>query len=160
MSAERFMRVALEQAAAAAALGEVPVGAVVVHGGEVIARAHNRRLLDADPTAHAELLAMRAAAATLGDYRLEGCDVYVTLEPCPMCAGAMVLGRVRSCTYGCADTRAGFLGSLADLSQDARLNHRFPVTGGVLEGECADQLRAFFRALRAQKRAARATGQG
>ena len=142
------MRAALDQAAAAAALGEVPVGSVVVHQGEIVAAAHNRRLLDADPTAHAELLAMRQAAGRLGDWRLEGCEVYVTLEPCPMCAGAMVLARIDRCIYGCADPKGGFLGTLADLSQVPGLNHHFPVTRGVLQEPCSRALKDFFRALR------------
>lgn len=132
----------------AASLGEVPVGAVVVHDGELIARAHNRRLLDSDPSAHAELVAMRRAARLLGDFRLEGCTVYVTLEPCPMCAGAMVLSRIRRCVYGCGDPKGGFLGSLADLSRFPGLNHSFEVLGGVAGEECSEELRSFFRELR------------
>ena len=151
-----FMQQALDLAAQAAAVGEVPVGSVVVMDGAVIAAAHNRRELDQDPCAHAELIAMRQAAAALGSWRLEGCTVYVTLEPCAMCAGAMVLARIDRCVYGCPDPKGGFLGTLGDLSQHDALNHRFPVTAGVLGEECADALRSFFRALRAQKRAERA----
>lgn len=147
-----FMEEALVEAAVAAAQGEVPVGAVVVHGDRIIARGHNRRSLDPDPTAHAELLAMRAAAAELGDWRLEGCRVYVTLEPCPMCAGAMVLARIERCIYGCADPKGGFLGTLEDLSQHPGLNHRFAVTPGVLADRSSAALRDFFRSLRAEKR--------
>ena len=158
-SHQRFMLEALAEARVAAALGEVPVGAVVVANGEVLARAHNRRLLDKDPTAHAELLAMRAAAALLGDWRLDACTVYVTLEPCPMCAGAMVLGRVSACVYGCADPKGGFLGTLADLSAHPGLNHRFPVVAGVESEACAGILRAFFRDLRmVRRRAAGSSG--
>lgn len=150
-----FMREAILEAHKASLVGEVPVGAVVVFNGEIIARAHNRRSIDHDPTAHAELIAMRDAAKAVGDWRLEGCTVYVTLEPCPMCAGAMVLGRVARCVYGCVDPKAGYMGSLADLSCDERLNHRFPVTPGVLAEECGDLLRSFFRNIRRIKKAAR-----
>ena len=106
-------------------MGEVPIGAVVVRDGAVLARAHNRREIDRDPTAHAELLALRQAAGTLGDWRLDGAIVYVTLEPCAMCAGAMVLARIAACVYACPDPKGGFLGTLGDLSQVAGLNHRF-----------------------------------
>ena len=149
------MRAAIVEAQKAPAVGEVPVGAVVVYEGRVIARAHNRRNLDHDPSGHAELIAMREAAKVLGDWRLEGCTVYVTLEPCPMCAGAMVLGRIARCVYGCDDPKAGFMGSLEDLSRDERLNHSFPVHAGVLHEECGDLLRRFFRELRQKKKAAR-----
>ena len=132
----------------AAGLGEVPVGAVVVRDGEVVARGHNLRETHQDPTAHAELLAVRRAAEALGSWRLEGCTVYVTLEPCAMCAGAMVLARVDRCVYGCADPKGGFLGTLADLSRWPGLNHTFEVVPGVLEAECGALLRGFFRDLR------------
>lgn len=147
---ERFMEAALAQADLAAPLGEVPVGAVVVREGRVIAAAHNRRELDQDPTAHAELLAMRYAARELGTWRLDGCTVYVTLEPCPMCSGAMVLSRIAACVYGCSDPKGGFLGTLADLSAFPGLNHRFSVVGGVLATPCSARLKDFFRALRAR----------
>jgi tRNA(adenine34) deaminase len=146
-----FMKQALAQARVAASVGEVPVGAVVVREDNVIAAAHNRRSLDNDPTAHAELLAMRQAAQHLGDWRLEGCTVFVTLEPCPMCAGAMVLSRIDRCVFGCADPKGGFLGTLADLSNHAGLNHRFAVTGGVEAEAAAGELKGFFRALRDRK---------
>jgi len=149
---QTHMAHALALAQDAASVREVPVGAVVVCDGKVIAAAHNRRELDQDPTAHAELIAMRMAAEVLGSWRLEGCTVYVTLEPCPMCAGAMVLSRIERCVYGCTDPKGGFLGTLGDLSQDPRLNHRFEVTPGVMADECADALRSFFRALRAEKK--------
>jgi len=145
---ERYMRQALALGEAAAAIGEVPVGAVVVHQGEVIASAHNLRERDQDPAAHAELLAIRAAAKVLGSWRLEECTVYVTLEPCPMCAGLMVQSRVHQCVYGCTDPKGGFLGTLADLSAFPGLNHHFDVVGGILAPECSEQLRAFFRSLR------------
>lgn len=152
---ERFMRLALEEADLAAAEGEVPIGAVVVCGGRVVARAHNRRENDADPSAHAEFSAMVAAARALGRWRLTGCTVYVTLEPCLMCAGLMVNARVDRCVYGAADPKGGALGTLYDVSHDERLNHEFEVTSGVLADQAAEQLRAFFRARRAARRAAR-----
>ena len=148
---QRFMDLALAQAVLAAEMGEVPVGAVVVHEGKIIAQAHNRREVDADPTAHAELIAMRDAAQTLGDWRLEECTVYVTLEPCAMCAGLMVNARVARCVYAATDPRGGFLGTLGDLSSHAVLNHRFEVTSGVRADEAADALRSFFRRVRAKK---------
>lgn len=150
---ERFMREALVEAHAAAAEGEVPIGAVVVYEGEIIARAHNRRELDEDPSAHAEFSAMVAAARALGRWRLTGCTVYVTLEPCVMCAGLMVNARVTRCVYGAVDPKAGALGSLYQLNADRRLNHAFAVTAGVLSDECAGVLKAFFAELRGEGRA-------
>ena len=141
---ERFMCEALVEAHAAAAEGEVPIGAVVVYEGEIIARAHNRRELDEDPSAHAEFSAMVAAARALGRWRLTGCTVYVTLEPCVMCAGLMVNARVTRCVYGAADPKAGALGSLYQLNADRRLNHAFEVTAGVLSNECTGVLKAFL----------------
>ena len=138
--------------AAAAAMGEVPVGAVVVRNGEVLARAHNRREIDGDPTAHAELLAIQQAADAIGDWRLEECTVYVTLEPCAMCAGLMVNSRIERCVYGTPDPRGGFLGTLGDLSQNPELNHRFEVVAGVGAEEAAALLQGFFRAIREKKR--------
>ncbi len=145
------MREALAQAAAAAALGEVPVGAVVAVGGEIVARAHNRRELDGDPLAHAELLALRAAAAALGGWRLLGTTLCVTLEPCAMCAGALVVSRVGRLVYGAADPKSGFCGSLGDLVRDPRLNHRLEVEAGVLAEESAALLREFFAARRGDR---------
>jgi tRNA(adenine34) deaminase len=145
---EPYMRKALEVGAGAAARGEVPVGALVVRNGAVIATAGNLRETLHDPTAHAELLALRAAAEALGSWRLDGCVVYVTLEPCAMCAGAMVLARVHACVFGCRDPKGGFLGSLGDLSHWPGLNHRFDVVPGVLEADCSAALRRFFRDLR------------
>ncbi len=147
----RFMGLALREARAAAALGEVPVGAVVVVGGEVVASAHNRRELDGDPTAHAELLAVRRAAEARGHWRLHDATVYITLEPCPMCAGAMVNARVARVVFGAFDPKAGASGSLYRLLEDKRLNHRCEVRSGVLEGLCAAELTRFFRALRQGK---------
>lgn len=145
---EKFMREALAEARAAAAVGEVPIGAVVVCAGEIVARAHNRRELDQDPSAHAEFAALCAAAQALGRWRLSDCTVYVTLEPCCMCAGLMVNARVGRCVYGAADAKAGALGSLYDLNADSRLNHRFNVTAGVLADECRDVLSSYFAGLR------------
>lgn len=152
---EKYMAIALEEASLAAAEDEVPIGAVVVCDGEVVARAHNRRELDEDPSAHAEFKAMVDASRRLGRWRLTGCTVYVTLEPCLMCAGLMVNARVDRCVYGAPDPKGGALGTLYDVSHDPRLNHEFEVTSGVLRDECAAALRTFFRAKRAaRKRAA------
>ena len=145
---EKYMRMALDEADAAAAEGEVPIGAVVVCDGKVVAQAHNRREGDADPSAHAEFLAMTEASRVLGRWRLTGCTVYVTLEPCLMCAGLMVNARVDRCAYGAADPKGGALGTLYDVSCDPRLNHAFEVTPGVLADEAAERLRSFFRARR------------
>lgn len=145
---EKFMREALAEARAAAVVGEVPIGAVVVRDGEIVARAHNRRELDQNPSAHAEFAALCAAAQSLGRWRLSDCTVYVTLEPCCMCAGLMVNARVGRCVYGAADAKAGALGSLYDLNADSRLNHRFNVTAGVLADECRAVLSGYFAGLR------------
>ena len=142
------MREALAEAERAAAIGEVPIGAVVVRGGEVIGRGHNRRETDSDPLAHAELLAIREAARRMGGWRLTECVLYCTLEPCPMCAGALVNSRVERLVYGAADPKAGWCGTLGNLVQDPRLNHRLEVTAGVLAEESAALLRGFFAALR------------
>jgi tRNA(adenine34) deaminase len=146
---EELMRLALEQARAAAAAGDVPVGAVVVdEAGTVIGRGHNERESAGDPTAHAEVLAIRVAARDRGSWRLEGCTLVVTLEPCTMCAGASVLARVARVVYGADDPKAGAVGSLWDVVRDRRLNHRPEVTGGVRAEESATLLRTFFRAQR------------
>ncbi|MCL4078287.1 tRNA adenosine(34) deaminase TadA [Coriobacteriia bacterium Es71-Z0120] len=145
------MALALEEARAAADEGEVPIGAVVVCDGAVIARAHNRRETDEDPTAHAEMIAIREAARRLGRWRLSDCTVYVTLEPCPMCAGAMHQSRIDRLVFGAFDPKAGAVGTLYDLSSDERLNHRFSVTSGVLSDECAALLRQFFERLRQER---------
>ena len=149
------MMLALAEAAKAAEEGEVPIGAVVVCDGEVVAAAHNRRETDRDPSAHAEFSAMTAAAAALDRWRLTGCTVYVTLEPCLMCAGLMVNARVDRCVFGAPDPKGGAVGTLYDVSGDPRLNHAFEVRGGVLEEECAAMLRDFFRARRKAAKAAR-----
>ncbi len=144
----RFMRAALEEAARAARLGEVPVGAVVVVDDRIVASGHNRRESDRDPLAHAELLALREAARRLGSWRLSGATLYATLEPCAMCAGALVNSRVDRLVYGAADPKAGYCGSLGDLVRDPRLNHRLAVESGVLAEECGELLRGFFSELR------------
>lgn len=139
------MRLALDAARQAAGRGEVPVGAVVARGEEVLSVAANEREATGDPTAHAELLAIRRAAAVLGGWRLTGCTLYVTLEPCPMCAGAAHAARISRLVYATPDPKAGAAGTLYDIPRDARLNHTFPVTWGVLEEESAALLRAFFQ---------------
>jgi tRNA(adenine34) deaminase len=130
----------------------VPIGAVVVSGGAVVASGSNRRETDADPTAHAEMVAVREAARVLGRWRLSGCTVYVTLEPCPMCAGALHSARVDRCVFGATDPKAGAVGTLYDIASDERLNHRYEVTGGVLAEESSALLKAFFASLRAKGR--------
>jgi len=150
-----YMRLALEQAALARAAGEVPVGAVVVCEGEVVGRGFNRPIGAHDPTAHAEIAALRDAAARLGNYRLAGCDLYVTLEPCAMCAGAIQHARIRRLVWGAADPKTGACGSVVDLFAEIRLNHHATSTGGVLAAECAQLLQDFFAARRAQARATR-----
>ena len=147
---ERYMREALELAAQAAQAGEVPVGAVAVHAGEIIGRGFNRRELDRDPLAHAELFALREAARHLDAWRLTGVTLYVTLEPCAMCAGAMVQGRLTRLVFGASDPKAGACGTLYDLLQEPRHNHRVEYQGGVLAEACGEQLKTFFRALRAR----------
>jgi len=143
--AEQHMRAALREARKAADDGEVPVGAVVVHEGKIIGRAHNQRERLNDPTAHAEMIALTQAASALESWRLEGCDLYVTLEPCLMCAGALVNARVRKVHFGARDPKAGACGSLYQVGLDPRLNHRFDIEGGILEAECAALLQEFFR---------------
>lgn len=142
---EGYQRQVLALAAEAATWGDVPVGALVVHEGVVIGRGANRRELDADPVGHAEIVAMREAAKTLGRWRLTDCTLYVTLEPCAMCAGAMVQARMDRVVYGCADPKGGFAGSLANVASFPGATHRVEVVGGVLETECSEQLKAFFR---------------
>jgi tRNA(adenine34) deaminase len=141
---ERMMRLALEEARAAGAGGDVPVGAVIVRGDEILARAGNAREREQDPTAHAEILALRQASRAIGSWHLEGCALVVTLEPCAMCAGAVVLARLDRLVFGASDPKAGFAGSLGDLVRDGRLNHEVDVTVGVLAEECGEILRAFF----------------
>ena len=139
------MREALAEAHAAAEAGEVPIGAVAVIGGEIVGRGQNRVLRDVDPTAHAEMVAMRAAARALGNYRLVECELFVTLEPCAMCAGAMIHARLKRLIYGASDPKAGAAGSVLEVVNHPRLNHQMIVTSGVLDEECGDLLREFFR---------------
>jgi tRNA(adenine34) deaminase len=150
-SDERFMRDALGAARRALSHGDVPVGAAVVKDGLVIARGRNARERDGDPTAHAEIVAIRRAAKKLGSWRLSGCTLYVTLEPCAMCAGAMVLARLPRLVYGASDPKAGFTGSVGDLVRHPQLNHRVDVTAGVLAAECGRILVEFFGERRAKK---------
>lgn len=145
---ERMMALAIERAREAEGHGDVPIGAVIVHDDEVLAAAGNERELRADPTAHAELLAIRAAAEALGGWRLSGTTLYVTLEPCAMCAGAIVLARIPTVVFGAPDPKAGAAGSILDVLAEPALNHRPEVRGGVREDECAALLRAFFAARR------------
>ncbi len=146
----RWMDAAIEQARRAAEVDEVPIGAVILREGRILAASHNRRQLDADPTAHAELLAIRAAAAAVGDWRLAGCSLAVTLEPCAMCAGAIVLARLDRVIYGAADPKAGAVQSLYQLLGDDRLNHQPEVIAGVRAETCGRLLTDFFRAQRAK----------
>lgn len=147
---ERFMELALREAQHAYEQEEVPVGAIIVQDGIVIARAHNQRETLQDPTAHAEIIAISQAAAALGSWRLERCRLYVTLEPCAMCAGAIVLGRVESVVFGATDPKAGACGSLYEITTDVRLNHRAPTLGGILAGPCSSILTDFFKMQRAK----------
>jgi tRNA(adenine34) deaminase len=141
---ERFMRVAIEAAKIAEENGDVPIGAVIVFEGRLIGKAYNQREQLADPTAHAEIIALTQAAAALENWHLNGCTMYVTLEPCPMCAGALVLGRLDRLVYGCDDPKAGACKSLYNIVTDGRLNHRLEVTSGVLQEQCREQLQGFF----------------
>jgi tRNA(adenine34) deaminase len=144
------MRLALDEAAKALQYGDVPIGAIAVLDGQIIGRGHNRREADKDPTAHAEMIAIRQAAAAIGHWRLDGVTLYCTLEPCSMCAGAMVLARLPRLVYAAIDPKAGAAGSIVDLLRHSRLNHRVDVEGGLLADEAAEQIRAFFRGLRAR----------
>lgn len=156
---ERWMDEALAEASAAAVHDDVPIGAVVVRGegssAVVVGRGHNRREVDRDPTAHAEILAVREAARTVASWRLEGCTIVVTLEPCVMCAGALVLARLDRVVFGADDPKAGAVGALYDVPRDPRLNHRLEVVRGVRQDACAELLRGFFRDRRATARATR-----
>ncbi len=147
-----FMQEALLEAEAAARLGEVPIGAVIVTDGRIISRAHNLRETLQDPVAHAEMIAIRQAAEDLGSWRLLDSTLYVTLEPCTMCMGAVILARIPHLVFGCRDPRAGAVGSIYDFSVDERFNHRVEVTEGILVGECSELLTGFFRRLREQKK--------
>jgi len=141
---ERYMGVAIESAKIAEDNGDVPIGAVIVREGRIIAKAYNQREQLQDPTAHAEIIALTQAASAVENWHLEGCTIYVTLEPCCMCAGALVLSRMDRLVFGCRDPKAGACGSLYNIVTDERLNHRLEVTAGVLEGECSELLQGFF----------------
>jgi tRNA(adenine34) deaminase len=148
---QRFMRAAIDAAEIAEENGDVPIGAVIVCENRIIARAYNQREQLADPTAHAEIIALTQAAASFENWRLHGCTIYVTLEPCPMCAGALVLARLDRLVFGCEDPKTGACGSLYNIVEDKRLNHRLNVTSGVLAQECSGQLQSFFRQRRIEE---------
>lgn len=148
---EQYMRIALDQAKIAEENGDVPIGAVIIHNNTIIAKAYNQREQLQDPTAHAEIIALTQAAAALENWHLNGCTMYVTLEPCPMCAGALVLSRMDRLVYGCDDPKTGAVKSLYNIVQDSRLNHRLEVASGVLGEECRLQLQNFFEQKRANK---------
>ncbi len=152
MSDEQFMRAAMQEADKARKLDEVPIGAVIVHDGEIIAAGHNLRETSQTSLSHAELIAIEEANKKFRSWRLEDCTLYVTLEPCPMCAGAIVQSRVKRVVYGASDPKAGCAGTLMNLLQDERFNHQVELTSGVLEQECGDLLRDFFRALRDRRK--------
>ena len=147
---ERWMEEALRAAQRALEAGEVPVGAVVIHEGKVVGRGFNRNITDSDPTAHAEVVALREAGAAIGNHRLGDCDLFVTIEPCPMCAGALVHARIRRLVYGADDPKAGAVHSAMQVLNHPSANHKIEVRGGVLAGKCAELLQDFFRARRAQ----------
>jgi len=149
---QRFMKAAIQAAKIAEENGDVPIGAVIVYKDRIIGRAYNQREQLKDPTAHAEIIALTQAAAFLESWRLNDCTMYVTLEPCPMCAGALVLARIDRLVYGCDDPKAGACGSLYNIVTDERLNHRLEVTAGILEKECSEQLQNFFAHRREENR--------
>ena len=159
MASDAYMRLALEQARHAWDLGEVPVGAVVVKDGQVIATGYNQPIGQHDPTAHAEIVALRKAAEVLGNYRLPGCELYVTLEPCVMCSGAMMHARLARVVYGAADPKTGACGSVLNLFGQEQLNHHTEIVGGVMAEECGAMLKDFFAARRAAVAAARRAAQ-
>ena len=150
-----YMRAAIAEAELARARGEVPIGAVIVHDGQIIGRGHNLRETSNDPTSHAEMVAIRQAAAAIGHWRLLETTLYVTLEPCVMCMGAIILARIPRLVYACRDPRAGAVGSIYDFSSDERFNHKVEVTEGVLAEECSAVLSGFFQELRAGRKAAK-----
>lgn len=146
-----FMKEALQEAEKAKSIGEVPIGAVIVKNDEIIARAHNLREIDKDPTAHAEMLAIKKASEVVGGWRLSGCDLYVTIEPCPMCAGAIMLSRIDRLIIGAMDKKGGAAGSILNIPEDDRFNHVTKVVKGVLEDQCSLIMKEFFRELRNKK---------
>jgi len=145
MSDEDFMRAALDEARKAEAVGEVPIGAVIVQEGAVIARGFNRNLIDHDPTAHAEVVALRECGVALGNHRMPACEMFVTIEPCAMCAGALIQARLKRLVYGAKDPKAGAVGSVVSLLNHSSLNHRMEVVSGVLQEECSQIIQKFFR---------------
>ena len=149
---EKYMKEALKQAKKAYALEETPIGCVIVHEGKIISRGYNRRNTDKNPLAHAEITAIRKASKRLGDWRLEGCTLYVTLEPCQMCAGAIIQSRMDRVVIGCMNPKAGCAGSVLNLLQVDRFNHQADVTRGVLEEKCSELMKSFFRELREKKK--------
>jgi tRNA(adenine34) deaminase len=149
---KRFMQMAIRQAAIAEENGDVPIGAVIVHENKIIAKAYNERQQLNDPTAHAEIIALTQASEAIGSWRLHGCTIYVTLEPCPMCAGALVLARIDRLVFGTEDPKTGACGSLYNIVQDSRLNHQVQITSGVLMEDCKEQLQAFFQRRRQENR--------
>ena len=149
---QRFMKVAIDAAVIAEENGDVPIGAVIIYQGRIIAKAYNQREQLQDPTAHAEIIALTQAAAAVGSWRLHGCTMYVTLEPCPMCAGALVLARIDRLVYSCDDPKTGACKSLYNIVQDDRLNHKIEVTKGILEADCSEQLQQFFQKRRVDKK--------
>jgi tRNA(adenine34) deaminase len=152
VSDEFWMEEALRTAQRALEAGEVPVGAVVVHAGAIIGRGWNRNITDSDPTAHAEIIALRQAGSKLGNYRLEDCELFATIEPCAMCAGALVHARIKRLVYGADDPKAGAIRSVMEVLNHPQLNHRIDIRGGVLGGRCAELLQSFFRGRRAEGR--------
>ena len=152
VSDEFWMEEALRAAQRALETGEVPVGAVVVHAGKIVGRAWNRNISDSDPTAHAEIIALRQAGSKLGNHRLGDCELFATIEPCPMCAGALVHARIKRLVYGADDPKAGAVHSVIEVLNHPQLNHRMDVRGGVLAGRCAELLQSFFRGRRAEGR--------
>ncbi|MBM7716731.1 tRNA adenosine(34) deaminase TadA [Siminovitchia sp. FSL H7-0308] len=149
---EKYMNVAIEEAKKARSIGEVPIGAIIVLNGKIIAKASNRRETEQNAVAHAEIIAIQEACRTLGTWRLENAELYVTLEPCPMCSGAIILSRIKKVVYGASDPKAGCAGTLMNLLSDARFNHQSEVVGGVLADECGELLSQFFRELRRKKK--------
>lgn len=147
---EKYMRAAVAQAKKAYSIGEVPIGCVIVHEGKIIARGYNRRTIDKNTLAHAEITAIRKACKKIGDWRLEGCTIYVTLEPCPMCAGALMQSRIDECVIGCMNPKAGCAGSVTNILEMDGFNHKVKVRSGILEEECSSMMKNFFRELRGQ----------
>ena len=160
LSDRKFMRAALAQARKAGKLEEVPIGCVIVYEGKIIARGYNRRNTDRNTLSHAEMNAIRKASRRLGDWRLEGCTIYVTLEPCQMCSGAIVQSRIDRCVIGAMNPKAGCAGSILNLLQTKQFNHQVMITKGVLEEECSSMLSSFFRNLRRKKEKEKASGEG